>query len=1125
MQMNQAKSGQREQLVATIALRIRQSLNLELILQTTVTEVRQLIKADRVLIYRFEPDASGIVINESVSNFQWSILDQVIKDSCFEESWLTPYQQGKIHSIADTNKSDLSSCYLEFLAEFQVKANIAVPILLAEEHSQSDYAIAQPSDRLWGLLIVHQCSSPRDWQESELELLRLLAIQVAIAIQQGELYQQVQTELNRRKQAEELYQVLVTSAPVGIFQTDAQGDCLFVNQRWQEMTEISFTAASGQGWLQALHPDDRDRVNSEWYNTTQTGQEFSLEYRFKKPQGQVIWVAGRAVPLYNDLGTVIGYLGTVTDISEQQAALRERQQREKILTDIASGVTTQTGENFFPSLVEYLTKTLEVDYASVCTVTTPERERVRILAFYDQKQGQTSLENFEYDLAGTPCGNVVGRELCIYPDSIQALFPDDHWLQDIEAEGYAGMPIFAQTGQALGLISIIDSKPLQNTELITEVLKIFASRATSELERQQAEIALRKSEQRFRGIFDQTFQFMGLLEPNGKIIEANQTALDFIGATVADVIGKPFWLTPWWAISEQARELCQQAVLRGAKGEFVRFEVDHLGTENHIITVDFSVTPVKDETGQVVMLIPEGRDISELKQAEAKIREQAALLDLAHDAILVRNFDNVITFWNRGAAEMYGWTKAEAIGIISHQLLQTKFSSSLTAIETELFQAGHWEGELIHQRQDGTTVIVMGRWSLLKDNAGHPKQILEIHHDITEQKQLESQFLRTQRLESLGTLAGGIAHDLNNILAPILGFAQLLPRKLTNLDEPTLRIFKIIETNAQRGTALVKQILTFARGLDGDNNTLKLQDVVQIRHLITEIRQIITETFPKTIELQVSIPKNLWTVNGDINQLHQVLMNLAVNARDAMPNGGRLAIITENFTVDERYARLHLEAEIGSYVLITVADTGIGIAPEIIDRIFEPFFTTKAVGRGTGLGLSTVIGIVKSHGGFIDVISETKGEHQGTQIKVFLPASETTDLATEETEIIPQGNGELILVVDDEIPILEVTKATLETYNYRVLTAKDGIEAIALYAQNHNGINLVIIDIMMPSMDGKTAIRTLKKINPDIKIIAISGLISSQEMITEIDNNVSAFISKPYSNDELLIIVNEIINC
>ena len=327
-----------------------------------------------------------------------------------------------------------------------------------------------------------------------------------------------------------------------------------------------------------------------------------------------------------------------------------------------------------------------------------------------------------------------------------------------------------------------------------------------------------------------------------------------------------------------------------------------------------------------------------------------------------------------------------------------------------------------------------------------------------------------------------------------------------------------METNARRGSALVKQILTFSRGLEGDRG------IVQIRHLINEIGQIITETFPKSIELDLNAPKNLWTVNGDINQLHQVLMNLAVNARDAMPDGGRLTIEAENFIVDADYTRLHLDASEGSYILITVTDTGVGISPEVIDRIFEPFFTTKEIGKGTGLGLSTVIGIVRSHGGFVDVVSDTKGKTRGTQVKVFLPASETTEAAAEVTEEIPQGHGELILVVDDESSILAVTKATLETYNYKVLTASNGIEAIAIYAQNLKTINLVIMDIMMPEMSGKTAIRTLKQINPEVKIIAVSGLISSREIVAEIDDNISAYLAKPFSNDDLLQTIYQVID-
>ena len=965
----------------------------------------------------------------------------------------------------------------------------------------------------------------------------------------------------------------------------------------------------------------------------------------------------------------------------------------------------------------------------------------------------------------------------------------------------------------------------------------MAGSITDISDRKLAELNLKQSEQKFRAIFDKSFQFIGLLEPNGNIIEANKTALDFIGLSAADVRGKPFWLTPWWSMSLEIQQQIEQAIAKAATGEFVRFEVEHPGTEDRVVTVDFSLTPIRDETGKVVLLIPEGRNISERKQTEAKLqqgnqilqaissiqtqylsdtepgiifdrllehllelteseygfigeihvaddgspimeesymkfrgrpylkthaitniawneetrafyaenapkgmefhnlqtlfgavivtgepvianspsddprrgglpdghpplnaflgvpfyknnkmtgmagianrpggynediieylrplldtcsriieayksdrakqqteaqnREQAALLDLTHDTVLVRDLNNIITFWNLGAEEMYGWSVAEALGKNSHKLLQVQFSQSLVEIETELFQNDRWEGELIHCKKDGSNVIVMGRWSLLRDKEGRPQQILEINHDITqrkqaeskikeqaallnittdaimvraldntilfwnrgaevlygwetaeilhrncdrffnrtsidklikiqqvvketgqwqgelqqvtklgqsitvesrwtlvkdetdnpksilvvntditEQKQLEKQFLRTQRLESLGTLAGGIAHDLNNILAPILGFSKLLPLKLPNVDEQTKGFFKIMETNADRGTALVKQILTFSRGLEGDKG------IVQIRHLINEIGQIITETFPKSIELSIDAPKTLWTVNADVNQLHQVLMNLCVNARDAMPDGGKLAIEGANFTVDEEYARLHLDSEVGSYLKLSVTDTGVGISAEIIDRIFEPFFTTKEIGRGTGLGLSTVIGIVRSHGGFVDVASQTTGR-KGTSIDVFIPASDAASAIAESDRAIPQGNGELILVVDDETPMLEVTKATLETYNYQVMTANNGIEAVAAYANNQDAIALVIMDIMMPGMDGKTAIRTLKQINSQVRVIAVSGLITNQEILNELDGEVMAFLSKPCSNEELVETVYEIVN-
>lgn len=314
-------------------------------------------------------------------------------------------------------------------------------------------------------------------------------------------------------------------------------------------------------------------------------------------------------------------------------------------------------------------------------------------------------------------------------------------------------------------------------------------------------------------------------------------------------------------------------------------------------------------------------------------------------------------------------------------------------------------------------------------------------------------------------------------------------------------------TNAKRGAALVKQVLSFARGLEGTYTNL------QIKHLISEIRQVAKQTFPKSIEIQTNIASNLWSVSGDATQLHQVLMNLCVNARDAMPNGGMLTISAENFTADEHYARMNLEAKAGSYIVVTVRDTGQGMSLETQERIFEPFFTTKELGKGTGLGLSTVMGIVKGHNGFIQVWSELG---RGTEFQIYLPAVAVVEYYRQIEQDTPYGNGELILVVDDEAGVREATKTSLETFNYKVVTASDGIEAIATYAEHRDRIDLILIDMLMPAMDGITTIRTIQKLNPQTKIIATSGLAAQDKFHGITDVEVKAFLAKPYTAQELL---------
>lgn len=590
-------------------------------------------------------------------------------------------------------------------------------------------------------------------------------------------------------------------------------------------------------------------------------------------------------------------------------------------------------------------------------------------------------------------------------------------------------------------------------------------------------------------------------------VASYQAAMEAIAAHQHDV-----YLLDYHLGSRNGLELLREAVTKGCKSPIILLT----GQGDHDVDMEAMKAGAADylDKSQIGAPLLERsiRYAIERKQAEQKIREQAAFLDVATDAILVRDLENRILFWNKGAERLYGWQTADVLGKDANEILYQDTSFSLEFAVKIVLESGAWQGDLHQVTKDRKKIIVESRWTLVRDEAGHPKSILIVNTDITEKKQLEAQFLRAQRLESIGTLAGGIAHDLNNVLTPILMTAQLLEMQLH--DEHSKRLLPIMIGNARRGAALVRQVLSFARGLEGKCTMLKIEQT------ILEIEQVIKETFPKSISIFTNISQQLGTICGDTTQLHQVLMNLCVNARDAMPEGGTLSISAENIFIDEAYVRKNLDAHAGSYIVITVADTGTGIAAELLDRIFEPFFTTKEIGKGTGLGLSTVIGITKSHGGFVKVYSEVG---KGTKFQVYIPAIDAPENPPVITSELPQGNGELILVVDDETAILEVTKASLETFNYQALTASDGVEAVTLYAAHRNQISVVLTDMMMPSMDGLTTIRTLQKINPQVKIIAVSGIASREQLAKAAEIGVKTFLSKPYTTQELLEIINKVL--
>ena len=612
----------------------------------------------------------------------------------------------------------------------------------------------------------------------------------------------------------------------------------------------------------------------------------------------------------------------------------------------------------------------------------------------------------------------------------------------------------------------------------------------------------------YRSIVEHAIEGIFQTTPDGRYILANPALAAMYGYTSVDELKSE--------VKEIARQLYVDPARRTEfiwlmnENDFVKgFESQIFRKDGTIIWISENVRVIRGETGEVLYYEGTVEDITKRKQAEDQIEEQAALLDKTQDAITVRDLNGQSLFWNKGAERMFGCTREEAMMVPDAGVIVKNDE----AFET-VMKDGEWSGELQTTAKDGRKLNVVTRWTLLRDNEGCPKSILALTSDITEKKKIESQLLRSQRLESIGTLASGIAHDLNNILAPILMSASIL-HELVPTEGRCLTM--AIEESAQRGTDIVKQVLTFARGIEGERVNL------QPRHVIKEVQEIARETFSRSITIRNGAPKDLWTIVGDSTQLHQILLNLCINARDAMPDGGTLMITAENLAIDEYDCGMHPDAKAGPYVVIGVADTGTGIPAHVIDKIFDPFFTTKEVGKGTGLGLSTVIGIARSHGGFVKVYSEPG---KGSTFKVYLPATpgQTPEILPKDRPATKAGNGEWILVADDEPAVRKVTETMLQRHGYNVIVATDGIDALTIYAQRMNQIKIVLTDVMMPLLDGTKLTRALKRMNSNVAIIAATGQADDARHSELKQLGVKAILLKPYRTDKLLAALHDTIH-
>lgn len=883
------------------------------------------------------------------------------------------------------------------------------------------------------------------------ELGRIIRIQGAIQ------------DITERKRAESSllasenrFRQLAEAMPLVVWMANADGELDYLNQVFFDVTGMSRRALVTGTWVACLHPEDRRRCMRRWRSCVSTGEPYEDECRVRvAADGSFRWFRLHAQPISDPDGATTRWYGTGTDVHE--------------------------------------TKRLQEESASLAQRLAAILESITDAFFTVDREGRFTYLNVEAErLLGRCREELLGRTLAVGLGRLA----DSGVAEELERALTEASPVTVERH-----VPALDEWLELRVYPTHEGLAIHL-RDVTELRRHRE--VLHASEERFRLLARATNDAIRDWDLETDELWWGDGLTTLFGFRVDDMDPN---ITSWTSRLHPADHDAVIAAIRAAvagdaeswTGEYRFLRKD--GTYAYVVERGHIV---RDAHGRARRMVAGMTDLTERKLAEEKLREQATLLDKAQDAILVRDLGNHILYWNRSAERLYGWKTQEVLGR-SAELLYTEPKALRAAFESTLAN-GEWSGELEQRTREGKTVTVEGHWTVVRDDSGRPKAILSINTDITERKRLEAQFLRAQRLESLGTLAGGIAHDLNNVFAPILMTTSLL--RQDEADEARQRDLTTVQACAQRGADMVRQLLTFARGgTEGRPERINLAKVAE------EVELIVRDTFPKDITFELDVMPGLWHVKADETQMHQVLTNLCLNARDAMPGGGNLTVSLENAIVDELYAGSHPDAKPGPYVVLRVADTGMGMAPELLERVFEPFFTTKELGKGTGLGLSTALSIVRSHGGFIQIASEAA---RGTTLHVHLPAEvagRRAEAFRDAAEAPPRGRGELVLVVDDEECIRTAAARVLEEFGYRVVTAANGAEAVALYAQHRRAIAVVLTDKMMPVMDGPATAIALRSLDPEVRIIGSSGL---QERGTKGDGGIEHWLPKPYPAEALL---------
>ena len=910
------------------------------------------------------------------------------------------------------------------------------------------------------------------------------------------------------RESEARLRAVIDSSPAAIFLKDIHGRFLLVNKVFADHCEMSVDDVIGKTISEVRDEDFASMATDTDRWVIKSGQVLEYEVRETDHGGNNRDLMVAKFPIRNDEGVLTGIGAVSTDVTE-------RKRLESELQDIAERVSGVTGPDFFQSLVSELAELIGADMAFVGRPIPGNTARIEMISLHVNGATATPVS---YELRGSPCENVVGREACIYPTDVQRLFPEDYLLAEANADGYAGAPLFDSQGGTLGLIAVVHSKPIERNDRCVAALRIFAARAGAELERVRAEDELSRSEADFHLLFDGIGSGAAIHEI---ICDADGTPCDYrfidvnpaferltqisrediLGKTVREVMPntEQYWIDTFGRVA-----------LTGQPASFENFAQE---LDKYFDVAAFSPTP-----GQFAVTFT---DVTERRRAEYALRSSEAdlrgILDNMIDTFFRLDKERTFMILSPSFDRLFGISAVEGVG----RSISDFFSNPGDA--DRLFAAmeendGHVEGfEVRAQRANSESFWLSVTARQVTDDTGRVVGAEGIARDISQRKDTEDALRRSQRMETIGQLTGGVAHDFNNLLGVIIGNLDFLKEILEVEEVAEKRISGALRA-AWRGADLTKRLLAFARR-DSEAAT-----PVDLNASIDGMRPMLARTLTGKIEVHTDLADGLWSTEIDEGDFEDAILNLSINARDAMKNGGRLRIRTANVAIERADAMRYPNTAPGEYVEISVVDTGGGMTPEVRDRVFEPFFTTKAPGEGTGLGLSMVYGFVRRSGGTVRIDS-TLGS--GTEIHIILPRAigvpDSADSIAQPPTTIP-GGSESVLVVDDEPELRHLVEDYLSGLGYKTISAENAKQALGVL-EDAEHIDLLFSDVVMPGgMSGEVLAERAVRLRPDIKVLLTTGFTNEAAKVAGAQTYSGEILPKPFRRDDLARKIREILD-